>query len=289
MTQSTASAQKQEHGLQLRGALVPMTLLEISFFEPELFRQELAARIAQAPGFFENIPVIISLERYQSEDIPDFDHLTTLCLELGIYPVAIRGGNAELQAAALAEGLACVPAGKEKAPRPITQPDGAASTSGIETATTSHADAVAEQPVTSAPDSSNEVLAPNASVASPSEDTPAEPVYIAQNTRVITTPVRSGQQIYAAGGDLIVMAPVSAGAEILADGNIHVYGPLRGRALAGVKGNSGARIFCQSLEAELVSIAGQYKISEDLQGDRWRKNAQICLREDRLEIRPLVD
>ena len=81
---------------------------------------------------------------------------------------------------------------------------------------------------------------------------------------IITEPVRSGRQIYAARGDLIVMGPVSAGAELLADGNIHVYSSLRGRALAGISGDTNARIFCHSLEAELVSIAGLYRVSEDL-------------------------
>ncbi len=79
------------------------------------------------------------------------------------------------------------------------------------------------------------------------EEKPAEPQY--KPTRIVTSPVRGGQQIYAQGGDLVVMAPVSAGAELLADGNIHVYGPLRGRALAGVKGDTRARIFCQQMGA----------------------------------------
>lgn len=105
--------------------------------------------------------------------------------------------------------------------------------------------------------------------------------------KIITTPVRSGQQIYAAGGDLVIIAPVSAGAEILADGNIHVYGPLRGRALAGVKGDTNARIFCQSLEAELISIAGNYKVNEDLQNEHWKGNIQARLEGDQLVISPL--
>lgn len=84
-------------------------------------------------------------------------------------------------------------------------------------------------------------------------------------TRIITTPIRSGMQIYARGGDLVVIAPVSPGAELMADGHIHVYGPLRGRALAGVQGNTEARIFCSSLEAELVSIAGFYVTKDEMQ------------------------
>ncbi len=84
-------------------------------------------------------------------------------------------------------------------------------------------------------------------------------------TKLVTTPIRSGMQVYAKEADLIVTAPVSAGAELLADGHIHVYGPLRGRALAGVQGNTEARIFCHSLKAELISIAGFYLTKEDMQ------------------------
>ena len=109
------------------------------------------------------------------------------------------------------------------------------------------------------------------------------------STKLITHPVRSGQQIYAKGGDLIVMAPVSAGAEIMADGHIHVYAPLRGRAMAGVLGNTEARIFCQQLEAELIAIAGHYKVSEQLkdQISAWEKSAIISLNQDNLLIQPL--
>ena len=102
---------------------------------------------------------------------------------------------------------------------------------------------------------------------------------------MVTTPIRGGQQIYAAGCDLIVIAPVSAGAELLADGNIHVYGPMRGRALAGVKGNTQARIFCQQMGAEMLSIAGQYKVSEDLRRDpSWGQAVQVSLVGDVLNI-----
>lgn len=89
-----------------------------------------------------------------------------------------------------------------------------------------------------------------------------EPVH---TTKLVTNPIRSGMQVYAKEADLIVVAQVSAGAELLADGHIHVYGALRGRALAGVQGNTNARIFCRTLEAELVSIAGYYLTKEDMQ------------------------
>lgn len=122
--------------------------------------------------------------------------------------------------------------------------------------------------------------------SAPLTQSKAEESAKASNTRLITEPVRSGQQIYAPDGDLIVLAAVSHGAELLADGHIHVYGPLRGRALAGVTGNQNARIFCQSLEAELISIAGQYKISEDIAQTHWGLAVDISLLAGHLQIKP---
>ena len=117
----------------------------------------------------------------------------------------------------------------------------------------------------------------------PPPEKPPEPSI--KPTKVITSPVRGGQQIYAQGSDLVVISSVSPGAELLADGNIHVYGPMRGRALAGVKGDTKARIFCQQLSAELVSIAGQYKVSEDLRRDPlWGAGVQVSLSGDVLNI-----
>ena len=101
---------------------------------------------------------------------------------------------------------------------------------------------------------------------------------------LVTTPVRSGTQIYARGGDLVVTAAVSPGAEIMADGNIHVYGALRGRALAGAAGDTEARIFCSQFEAELVSIAGRYLVSEQLPPKDRGHAVQIALIDDRLTI-----
>lgn len=108
----------------------------------------------------------------------------------------------------------------------------------------------------------------------------------AASSRLITQPVRSGQRIYAAG-DLIILSQVSAGAEIIADGNIHVYGSLRGRALAGVKGNLESRIFCHDLQAELVSVAGHYRISENLDPALRGVPVQIYLDGDSLIIEKL--
>ncbi|EDP46090.1 septum site-determining protein MinC [Rickettsiella grylli] len=110
-------------------------------------------------------------------------------------------------------------------------------------------------------------------------------------SKLITQPVRSGQQIYAKNSDLVVIASVSPGAELLADGNIHIYGKLKGRALAGVTGNQQAHIFCQNLEAELVAIAGHYWLSEDLQdlqGTMNKGSVHISLEQERLHLKPLI-
>jgi septum site-determining protein MinC len=106
----------------------------------------------------------------------------------------------------------------------------------------------------------------------------------AVKTRLVSEPVRSGTQIYARGSDLVVTAAVSPGAELVADGNIHVYGVLRGRALAGANGDAAARIFCTRLEAELISIAGRYLVSEQLPAGVQSAPVQVALVDDQLTI-----
>jgi septum site-determining protein MinC len=105
-------------------------------------------------------------------------------------------------------------------------------------------------------------------------------------TTLITQPIRSGQRVYA-HGDLVILAQVSSGTEIMAEGNIHVYATLRGRALAGVQGNTKARIFCSDLQAELISIAGIYKVSEDLNENMRNKPVQVYLQDNALIIKDI--
>ena len=105
---------------------------------------------------------------------------------------------------------------------------------------------------------------------------------------VIDKPLRSGQRVYAKGGDLIVLAVVSYGAEVIADGNIHVYAPLRGRAAAGALGDTGARIFTTCMEAQLLSIAGIYRTTEtELNPDVLGKPAQVRLEGEKLVVQAL--
>ncbi len=117
--------------------------------------------------------------------------------------------------------------------------------------------------------------APAAASAPPAQRKPA---------RVITDPIRSGQQIYAESSDLIVMTTVSPGAEVIADGCVHVYGPLRGRAIAGARGDIHARVFCRRMEAELLAVAGIYAVADQMQGALRGTAVQAYLKDGELKI-----
>ncbi len=198
---------------------------------------------SQAPEFFKNSPLVFDLQELNKHDLDiDVTELTHIIRKLGLLPIGIRGGAAQQNQQALDLGI---PVHSGHIAR-----DGmyAANQSGTGAASTA----------ASSPAPKQQIPEPE-----PEPESTPEPQAVAAITTMITQPVRSGQRIYAQG-DLVILAQVSAGAEILAEGNIHVYGSLRGRALAGVQGNTEARIFCSDLQAELISIAGNYKISEDL-------------------------
>ncbi len=249
--------------LQFKGSMVPLTTLELLYFDQDKLSRDLAEKVKQAPKLFANLPLILSLEKLSGErDALDLALIRQICTAQGTQLVGIRTKAAEDIELAEQAGLAILQPGKARS----------------------------ESVTEALQDNQEPSTDPNSETGAAVDQAPVEapPTVIHATNRIVKTPIRSGQQIYAKGGDLIVMAPVSAGAEILADGNIHVYAPLRGRALAGVQGDTQANIFCQSLEAELVSIAGQYKISEDLQGGLWKKAARIALVEDRLTVSNLV-
>jgi len=247
---SDTSTSGVKHGFQLKSTSVSMTALELYYFDNDEFEETLKDKISQAPGFFRDIPLIISLEKYEGLDSElDFFKIIGTCRRNNIHVIGVRGGNDDQRRLARGASLALMPG-------------------------TGQRDRAHETNAT--PEKTTEVV-----------ESPAAPTPQAAPTRIISQPVRSGQQVHAPDGDLVILAPVQAGAEVLAAGNIHIYGPLRGRALAGIHGAESARIFCQSLEAELVSIAGHYKISEDLQNNGWKSAAQIQLRDDLLVVTPL--
>ena len=251
MTDTPTTGEKQ--GFQLKSASVSMTALELYYFESTQFETTLREKISQAPGFFKDIPMIISLEKYEGLDSElDFFSIIGTCRRHHIHVVGVRGGNDNHRRLARGAALALIPGNSQRDKDHASQPV---------------VEAAAPAPVPE-----------NSPQNAPAAVIPA---------KIVTQPVRSGQQVCASEGDLIILAPVQAGAEVMASGNIHVYGPLRGRALAGVNGDENARIFCQSLEAELVSIAGNYKISEDLQGKGWKNAVQLQLKDDLMVVTPL--
>ncbi len=116
--------------------------------------------------------------------------------------------------------------------------------------------------------------------APPKTQSQKQAVQAYESPHVLTQPIRSGQQYYARNTDLIIMAAVSEGAEVLADGHIHIYGPLRGRAMAGVSGNTEARIFCTSFDAELVAVAGCYNVRDDFDENIIKTAVAVSLNSD---------
>jgi septum site-determining protein MinC len=236
---------------QLKGSMLAITILELAENDLERLDSQLATKVEQAPDFFNNTPLVLALDKLPNAAAVDLPRLIAVCRKHGLRTLALRTGDATLVRTAGRLDL------------PVLPPSGARERK-LE---------IASKPAEPAP-------AP----AAPAP--PAEPAY--RPTRVITTPIRGGQQIYAQGGDLIVLSSVSPGAELLADGNIHVYGPLRGRALAGIKGDASARIFCQQLAAEMVSIAGRYKVAEDLRREpAWGQAVRMSLSGDVLNIHRL--
>ena len=232
----------------LKGSLFTLTVLYVRDIDLVALAQGLQTKVAQSPQFFEQAPVVVDLSALDSEI--DFAALYRVVVQSGFVPVALRHVAVPWLEQAKAAGWAILPDAKATRATSMPNPEEQALN-----ADTSEAQIEAEVPHTN---------------------------------RLVTQPVRSGQQIYVQDGDLTVTGTISAGAEVLADGSLHIYGPLRGRALAGVKGNTQARIFCQSLEAELVSIAGQYRVIEELGADVRGRAVQIYLENDHLKIEPLV-
>jgi septum site-determining protein MinC len=258
---------------RMKGTTLTSIVLEVIDFEPDNFEAQLSKKVASAPQFFTRSSLILHLIKPLSAT--EFELLVALCRRLHLQPMAVKGEVAELKPTINDLGLADVSQSKftDSALRSQKESANNGTGSGINKTDGSERGQIAQQPTAAEPPKSE----PNPTAA------PA-----LKPAKVINRPVRSGQQVYAEGSDLVVTASVSEGAELLADGNIHVYGTLRGRALAGVKGNTGARVFCQSLDAELISIAGQFIMHDTVKGECWKKPAQVYLEEETLRIEPLA-
>jgi septum site-determining protein MinC len=231
---------------QIRGSL--QTVLSLKILRPEdpSFFSSLLEKVAHAPDFFRNAPIVLDGGAVK-EKAPDLlREIVERLKEHRVVPVGLQNGAPEWNDAAVALGLAIFGAG------------GSASTSTSEES----------RPV-------------ERGVGKPAAKLVAMP------GKVVREPVRGGQQLVAPDGDLIVMAPVSAGAEVAAAGHIHIYAPLRGRAFAGMNGDTQAMIFCEQLHAELLSIAGIHLVNEELDARLIGKRVRASLADERLKVEPL--
>ena len=270
-------------------------------FTLRLFTADLAAIAAlldeKAAQYakFANMPFILDATRLNRADALDWAALLETFAARNVRVVALKHAKKDWSEQARAAGLLWLDDGKKANRQPENKAgdvaqDGASQTSddvaaaaqaGEQAAGKTATDGQPENAPPAAP--SNEAADEHAEPQAAENNTtqPETQPLPARKTVVVTSPVRTGQQVYAEQADLVVLGMVSEGAEIIADGNIHVYAPMRGRALAGESGDTSARIFLQSMQAELVSIAGIYRVFEqDLPPSLHKKAVQIELQDD---------
>jgi len=241
------SSRAPAHSLsfEIKSASLPLVSFVVKNTDITQVAQDLQTRLGDTPDFFDNDPVLVDLQHLDDQAGPlDLPALVQLLRSFRMNPVALRPNNAAHEASAILAGLFLTTEARTLPQSPATQ------------------EAVREVEVV------REVVREVASSGS---------------AMVVDKPLRSGQHLYAKGRDLVMLAMVNPGAEIMADGHIHVYAPLRGKAIAGAKGDTSARIFTNSLEAELLSIAGVYRTSDaPFPKEVAGKAAQVWLVGDKL-------
>ncbi len=232
-----------------KGGMLPMTVMELTSADPERVRDQLAGKLSQSPAFFQHTPVVLSVEKLDEPHLA-LERICAICRAHKLLPVAVRGGADPVKQSAWALGLGWFPPQEAGRPRPL------------------------------------ESVAPAEAEAAPEAEADAPPG-VSSGGRIYRGTVRSGQQVTSPEGDLVVVGAVNAGAEVLAAGSVHVYGALRGRALAGIHGDPLAGIFCRELHSELLSVAGNYKRLEDIDPCLLGTAVQVRLEGDQLGITSL--
>jgi septum site-determining protein MinC len=244
----SAATRPDSEAFRLRAANYSLLTLRLLSPRIEEVLPALGDQFRRAPGFLRFAPIAIGLDDLGQGESVDFAALVQGLRQLEILPIGVVGGTQLQRASAAGAGL------------PTLRPSGQKET---------------------------EVEAP-APVAAPTVAAPPPaPVGPARSAMLVTQPVRAGQRVYAQGCDLIVTATVNAGAEVIADGNVHIYGALRGRAVAGATEDSDARIFVQNFDPELVAIAGFYAVREGLAGTPIGRAVQVRLDGENLRFEPL--
>lgn len=242
---------KTKQLIEFKGTTLPVVAVTLRSLQADALSTT-ASVLFGDDAFFDGDAALLELSQLGDTQEADWAQVKDIFRAHGLHVVGVRGGSDELRRSATAAGLPCF-AASERSPR--------------------------QSAASEAPPATLETPPPPVDVAPPTAASVA--------TMVVNRPLRSGQQIYARGGDLVVLAAVNAGAEVIADGSIHIYAPLRGRALAGASGDAGARIFTTRFEAELVSIAGVYRTFESgVAADLAGKPVQVQLIETSTEEAP---
>jgi septum site-determining protein MinC len=295
-------SQKKTPYFELRSGSVDTLLFSVKTTDLDVLSRELTRRFEATPEFFANDVVAIDLRRLEAGQRIEMGPLVALLEQVRMRPVGVVAHEAQREWA----GAGSLPLVESRDRRGAKEAEAASHVAAqaeaavqAELAIGSPAARNGEQRAGEAAEGGNGSGASGASgtsqaagasgtfTADPAASAGADGAQIVRPTLVIDKPLRSGQQVYAKG-DLVVLGLVSYGAEVIAEGNIHIYAPLRGRALAGVHGNHGARIFCTCLEPELISIAGIYRTTDTPLADDVRgKPVQVRLDHEKLLFEPL--
>lgn len=251
---------------ELKIGQVGIANLRVRIFDVPKLVAEMHERVQRAPKLFERAAVVVDFGSLSN--CPDAA-MARLLLDglraVGVLPVALAFGTTEMETLSREVGLPLLAKFRAQYERAGSVELASAKVEAL--VSPSAASVAAASPAVTLLEESREGVAPSPSPG-----------------LVHVAPVRSGQQVYAQGRDLTVCAAVGAGAEVMADGSVHVYGPLRGRAMAGALGDAGARIFCREFHAELVAVAGHYKVLDEIPKEFHGKAVQIFLRDESLVI-----
>jgi septum site-determining protein MinC len=255
-----STAVDYEQAGELKIGQVGIANLRIRTLDVAQLAAEMRERVQRAPKLFARAAVIVDFGGLsRAPDAGTARALVEALREAGVLPVALAYGTREIEELSVALGLPLLAKFRAQYERAE----------------------VAAEPASPAPPRA-EKPAPE-----PPKTAPAAAPAAGEPGLMQAAPVRSGQQVYADNRDLTVLATVGAGAEVIADGSIHIYGALRGRALAGAQGNPKARIFCREFHAELVAVAGHYKVLEDIPKELHGKPVQVWLDGEALRIEQL--
>ncbi len=267
---SRAAEAREESALEIRFGLLDLAQVRVRTVDPGAILDELTGRVATAPRFFERTAVGLDLSLLDKEpDARELRAVVDAVRRAGMLPIGLVTGPPF--AATLARALDLPVLAQFRVPTkspPVLQPVSQAAP--VQDATPLH-------PADPVPQANPERQATLASAVEPPPN--------ADNVALLHhQPVRSGQRLYARHRDLIVTATVGAGAEVMADGCVHIYGALRGRAMAGAHGDTAARIFCQEFHAELVSVAGVFRVFETIPEELDGRAVQAWLDGDDLRL-----